>query len=107
MSGPSELLGETWRQTAISGLVVFADDAHVVGLKIASRGAVVHTAIIVTVVLPMLVPVLSFVVPMFRGGWRRRQQAEEQDTHHHFHRDLHSSPALNRKACTIGPSRKS
>jgi hypothetical protein len=73
MPSPSELLREAGRQTAISGLVVLADDPHVMGLKIASRGTVVHIAIIVVMTLPMLVPVLSFVVPMFRGGRRRRQ----------------------------------
>jgi hypothetical protein len=73
MSGPSEFLGESGRQAAISGLVVLADDPHVLGLKKASRGTVVHTAIIVIVILPMFVPVLTFVVPMFRGGRRCRQ----------------------------------
>jgi len=47
MSGPSEFLGESGRQAAISGLVVLADDPHVLGLKKASRGTVVHTAIII------------------------------------------------------------
>src|SRR4029450_7534046 len=72
-SCPVILLGQTWRQRPIPGLVIFADDPDILRLEVADG---------------MLAPVLVAVVPVlgFGVGGRGRQQAEQCDGEDLFHR---------------------